>query len=215
MRKKGNESMLNIITIPVGMAQANCYIIHNADEALIIDPGADGHKIQDKIKQTNVKPLAILLTHTHLDHIGAVDEIRDAYNIPVYVSKEEQDWLMDPAKNLSGRNHLDITARPAEHLFNPEEDIVISDFSFKVVSTPGHSPGSVSLIFAEDEFVVSGDALFAGSIGRTDLPGSDPEKLIPGIREKLFSLPEHYKVFPGHGGETTISKEIHTNPFFL
>jgi glyoxylase-like metal-dependent hydrolase (beta-lactamase superfamily II) len=207
--------MLNIITLPVGMAQANCYIIHKNGEALIVDPGADGNKIQEKIKEADVKPFAILLTHTHLDHIGAVDEIRDAYDIPVYVSKEEKDWLTDPAKNLSGRNNLDITAREAEHLFYPEEDVKISDFSFKVVSTPGHSPGSVSLIFADDEFVISGDALFAGSIGRTDLPGSEPEKLIPGIREQLFSLPENYRVFSGHGGDTTIGKEMQTNPFFV
>lgn len=206
--------MLNITGIPVGMAQANCYIIQRNDAALIVDPGTDATQIKNIITRLEVKPQAIILTHTHFDHIGAVDEIRDEYDIPVYVSPEESDWLTDPGKNLSGRNGLNITARPAEHLFNPEEIITIGDFSFTVVSTPGHSPGSVSFIFADDEVIFSGDALFAGTIGRTDLPGSEPDKLVPAVKKELLSLPEDYKVYPGHGGSTTVGREKQSNPFF-
>lgn len=206
--------MLHVNTLPVGAGQANCYIISNEDEALIIDPGADAETINEEIKQLDVRPVAVLLTHTHYDHIGAVDAIRALYNIPVYVALEEQDWLEDSVKNLSGLIGNNVTARKADHLFQTPEVLEISDFKFTVVATPGHSPGGVSFIFEEDEFVITGDALFAGSVGRTDLPGSKPKELLLGIREKLFSLPVNYKIYPGHSGSSTIGAEMKNNPFF-
>lgn len=206
--------MLTIQTIPVGPGQANCYIIDNDKEALIIDPGAEGHKITAVIDERQVTPVAILLTHTHFDHIGALDEIRDLYNIPVYVSPEEQDWLDKPFKNLSGYQGNFVTARKADKLFQPDETLQISDFTFKVLATPGHSPGGVSFIFDEEQFAITGDALFGGSIGRTDLPGSEPNQLLISITEKLFTLPKYYTIYPGHGGSSTIDREIKTNPFF-
>lgn len=206
--------MLHVQTLPVGMAQANCYILHNQKNALVIDPGEQASLIIETISELNVHPVAILLTHTHYDHIGAVDHIRSEYSIPVYVSKKEQDWLGDPNKNLSGFLGSPAIVKEADKLFEPTEKIEISDFVFQVVPTPGHSPGSVSFIFEEDALVFSGDALFAGSVGRTDLPGSEPEKLIPAVRQELFPLPEEFRVYPGHGEQTTIGKEKQTNPFF-
>lgn len=206
--------MLQIERLPVGMAQANCYIVHNQTEALIIDPGAQGNQIIQTITDLGVEPVAVLLTHTHYDHIGAVEQIRAEYSIPVYVSVKEQDWLQDPSKNLSGLLGENLIIEEAEHVFQSDESISISDFQFTVVSTPGHSPGGVSFVFEEDEFVITGDALFAGSIGRTDLPGSQPEQLFKGIREKLFILPDQYTAYPGHGPQTNIGHEKKTNPFF-
>ena len=208
--------MLEVTQIPVGPGQANCYLIYNPanDEALIVDPGAEFSKIEQKIEDLGAVPVAILLTHTHFDHIGAVDEVRDRYDLPVYVAPEEQEWLSTPMKNLSGLQGNSVTARPADYFFEPEETVEVADFSFKVVQTPGHSPGGVSFIFEEDAFVVTGDALFAGSIGRTDLPGSEPEKLLDSIREQLFTLPDKFTVYPGHGDSSTIQKEKTTNPFF-
>ena len=206
--------MLQVKTLTVGAIESNCYIVYNKTEALIIDPGSDAHQIKNAIAELEVIPVAILLTHTHYDHIGAVDEIRDEYDIPVYVSQKEADWLTNPANNLSSLQGAPVTAREAEHLFKQDETIEISDFKFKVVATPGHSPGGVSFIFEDDEFVITGDALFAGSVGRTDLPGSESQKLVSEIREKLFTLPGHYTIYPGHRGESTIQKEIDTNPFF-
>lgn len=208
--------MLDITQLPVGPGQANCYIIFNEvnNEALIIDPGAEPAKIEGAIEDLDAIPVAILLTHTHYDHIGAVDEIRERYDIPVYVAPEEQEWLADPNKNLSAMLGQAVTAQKAEYLFEPEEIVKIADFSFKVVATPGHSPGGVSFIFEEDTFVITGDALFSGSVGRTDLPGSEPDKLFTSIREQLFTLSKDYTIYPGHGGSSSIGHEMTTNPFF-
>lgn len=200
--------------MPLGQGLANCYFIHNGKDTLIVDPGAEAKKIKETLTNLALKPLAILLTHSHYDHIGAVDEIRDAYNLPVYLSPEEKAWPMDPSKNLSSLLGKPVTAREADIYFQPDEQLEIGDFRFKVLATPGHSPGGVSFVFDEEEFVLSGDALFAGSVGRTDLPGSEGDKLLPAIRKQLFTLPEHYKVYSGHGLQTTIEDEIKINPFF-
>ncbi len=180
---------------------------------LIVDPGAEAARLIAEIEKTGAKPAAILLTHTHYDHIGAVDHLRDYYQIPVYVSPLEQEWLSDPMKNLSGRHPElgPITARPAEIELELKE-YEIAGMSFKVVATPGHSIGSVSFIF--DKFVVSGDALFKGSIGRTDLPTGNLEQLLTSIQTQLFVLPNQMAVYPGHGEPTTIEIEKRTNPFF-
>lgn len=206
--------MLNVQQIPVGMGQANCYLIYNEKDALIIDPGADAPRIKKAIADLDITPITILLTHTHYDHIGAVDAIRNEYDIPVYVAPEENEWLTDPSKNLSEMTGAPITVEKADYLFQPDETLEIGDFTFKVLATPGHSPGGVSLVFEEEAFVLSGDALFAGGIGRSDLPGSNSVQLLTGIREKLFTLPDNYAVYSGHGEKTTIGHEIKTNPFF-
>lgn len=206
--------MLKIESLAVGMGQANCYIIYDEMEALIVDPGAEADKIEHVIEKLGVKPVAIILTHTHYDHIGALDEIRATYDVPVYVAAEENEWLLDPMKNLSGYVGDEITARPAEENFEIGSKTSISNFNFTVLPTPGHSPGGVSFVFAEDEFVITGDALFAGSIGRTDFPGSNHKQLLSGIREQLFTLPDNYTIYPGHMGTSTIGKEKTSNPFF-
>jgi glyoxylase-like metal-dependent hydrolase (beta-lactamase superfamily II) len=205
---------MNIQQIVTGPVRENCYLLWQKNELLIIDPGEDAKKIVAAITKTNAVPLAILLTHTHYDHIGAVDEIRDTYHIPVYVSPQEQDWLQNPMKNLSGRHPElgPITARNAEYEFELNSQVTIGSFSFLVVPTPGHSIGSVSFIF--DDFVVCGDALFKGSIGRTDLYTGNFEQLLESIQTQLFSLPDYFSAFPGHGEETTIGHEKKTNPFF-
>ncbi len=211
----GGITLLNIEQIITGNIQENCYLIYNDTHLLIIDPGADAKKITEFIQKCQRQPVAILLTHTHYDHIGAVESLRHLYTIPVYVSPLEQKWLSDPILNLSGLNRHndmpDIIVQPAEFEFEMQ-DYTLGDIKFNVVPTPGHSIGSVSFIF--DDFVVTGDALFKGSIGRTDLYTGDLQQLLHSITTYLFTLPEEFPVYPGHGEATTIEHEKKTNPFF-
>lgn len=206
--------MIQVKQVVTGMIEENCYILYSENQALLIDPGDETSKIKDQIEELGVRPIAILLTHTHYDHIGSLEDIRVDYDVPVYVSSQEQDWLGDPAANLSVNKPYEVIAKPADHLFSSLETLKIGPFTFDVVPTPGHSPGGVSFIFHEDQFVISGDALFKESVGRTDLPGSEPKRLLDGIRKHLFTLPENYAVYPGHGRDTSIGHEKAANPYF-
>ena len=177
------------------IAGENTYYLVNDQAVILIDPGSNGQEIIAKIKSFEKPLVAILLTHTHYDHIFSLDLVRDTFdNPPVYVSEKEAAWLSSPDDNLSGLGR--------------------HGFEFTVLPTPGHSWGGVSFVFHSDELVVTGDALFRETIGRTDLPTSNFEDLITGIRQELFTLPSHYSVHPGHGMNTTIGHEKNFNPFF-
>ncbi|KUP05969.1 hypothetical protein Q73_09305 [Bacillus coahuilensis m2-6] len=201
--------------IPLGPLQTNCYIVYNDQkECVIFDPGEEAAKLMAKIDGQRLKPLAILLTHAHFDHIGAVDKIRNQYKVPVYIHKQEETWLSDGMKNGS-QNFLQysITAAAAEHVISEETQLTFNDFVIHVMETPGHSPGSVSFYLEKEEIVVSGDALFQGSIGRTDLYKGSMDQLLKSIHTKLLSLPERTIVLPGHGPTTTIEEEMVSNPY--
>jgi len=197
-------------------AMENTYYIYNDENLLIVDPGSDLSTILGMIETIGKTPKAILLTHTHFDHIMSVDELRNRYdNLPVYVSPKEADWLGVPNKNLSAMVSPDekdaVVIKPADFLFTANETLEIGGMSFKVVETPGHSIGGVSFIF--DDFVLSGDALFKESIGRWDLPTGSQEQLISSIKKELLVLPNDLKVYPGHGPVTTIGAEKMYNSF--
>lgn len=209
---------MNIYQLPLGLLQTNAYLLHDeqTNELLIIDPGSDGAQVIKKIKDLNASPLAILLTHAHFDHIGAVDELRDYYQIPVYLHKNEENWLQDSSLNGSKRFTMkEVSIKPADVIIESEQKKTIGFFSFEILETPGHSPGSVSYLFKDEGFVASGDALFYQSIGRTDLPFGDYETLLQSIQEKLLQLPEDTIVAPGHGPKTTIGFEKNNNPFLM
>ncbi|WP_184403547.1 MBL fold metallo-hydrolase [Geomicrobium halophilum] len=206
---------MNWKQVPLGPVQANAYVLYNQDkEAVIFDPGGDGEAFQSALQRENIKPIAILLTHAHFDHIGAVDHIRDAFNIPVYLHQAEESWLSDPAKNLSiNMTPQGFTARPADHLIIGENRLRVGPFEFQIYETPGHSPGSVSFYHEETSTVFSGDVLFQAGIGRTDLPYGDEKTLLDSIHLKLLELPEDTTVACGHGPETTVANEMDQNPF--
>jgi len=202
--------------IPLGALQTNCYIVENPDKTcLIVDPGEEGNKLINVLNRRKLIPLAILLTHAHFDHIGAVNIMREAYHIPVYIHKQEGKWLTDPALNGSQlfMQVEPIRVNPADYLINHEGAMTIGTFEFQVYHTPGHSPGSISFYFDKEGVVISGDALFQGSIGRTDLPGGNHGQLIKSIHDKLLILPEDTYVLSGHGSVTTIGEEMDSNPF--
>ncbi|WP_221565545.1 MBL fold metallo-hydrolase [Alkalihalobacillus sp. TS-13] len=202
--------------LTVGPVQANCYLLWNGErEALIIDPGSEGDRINQEIETLGLKPSAILLTHAHFDHIGALDEVRSKWNAPVYLHQEELEWLGNPDLNGSSFFPMvqSVVMKEADHVLKGGQNLVIDGFSCKVLYTPGHSPGSVSFYFKESDLVVSGDALFMGSIGRTDLPGGDHKLLLKSIHNQLLSLDEETQVLSGHGPSTTIGEEMNSNPF--
>lgn len=210
--------MLNIRTYALGPIQTNCYIISNAEkECLIFDPGEEAARLIKAIHANGLKPLAVLLTHTHFDHIGAVDAIRQQFNIPLWVHNKEVDWLSDPMKNGSGKyaelpNYIVSPPEP-QHIIKQSQKMTIGTFEFEVLCTPGHSPGSVSYIFKEDGFAIVGDTLFKQSIGRTDLLGGSTKVLLESIHNELLSLPEETIIYPGHGDYTTPGEEMEQNPF--
>ncbi|MBS4173531.1 MBL fold metallo-hydrolase [Bacillus sp. FJAT-49736] len=202
--------------IPLGLLQTNCYVLYNQEkDCIIFDPGAEGDKLIATLENEKLHPLAILLTHAHFDHIGAVDEVKKHFDIPVYIHEEEASWLTDPSLNgsqlfLNGRA---IVASPADHLIKAEGTLAIGGFTFNILETPGHSPGSISFYVKELKTIFAGDTLFQGSIGRTDLPWGNHEQLMESIREKLLTLPRETAVLPGHGSITSIEDEIRSNPF--
>ncbi|MFQ3542785.1 MBL fold metallo-hydrolase [Halobacillus rhizosphaerae] len=207
--------MIKISRLPLGPMATNAYIIYENKKALVIDPGGDFAKLHQFLTDKELQVEAILLTHAHFDHIGAVDETRKMYHAPVYLHEAEKDWLMNPELNGSGLFQVgEITAAPADHYFTLGEN-QIGDFSFEVRHTPGHSPGSISLVFSNQRFTVAGDTLFQRGMGRTDLPGGSREELEQSIHDHLFSLRNDMRIYPGHGKPTTIGEEKAENPFFF
>ncbi|MFZ3577846.1 MBL fold metallo-hydrolase [Virgibacillus sp. DJP39] len=204
---------MNMERKSLGPLGTNCYLLYNELDALIIDPGGDASEILNFFADKACSPKAILLTHAHFDHIGAVDEVRATYKIPVYLHGKEQEWLEDPKLNGSTLFTANpISTRKAEHELK-EGDLKIGSFEFNVLHTPGHSPGSVCFVFKEAGVVIGGDLLFNMGVGRTDLPGGNMDQLMNSIRVKLFQLKDDTTVYPGHGVETTIGEEKRVNPF--
>ena len=205
--------MKTIASVPLGPIATNAYVFHENHKALVIDPGGDFEKLQNYLQERELDVIAVLLTHAHFDHIGAVDAVRDAYGAPVYIHEKEAEWLGDPEKNGSALFGLgEITARPADHYYAIGQ-MQIGDFPFEVRHTPGHSPGSVSFVFRNQRLTIAGDTLFQRGIGRTDLPGGSREVLERSIKEQLLPLRNDMRIFPGHGQPTTIGEEREENPF--
>lgn len=207
--------MLKVYYKTVGVVAENTYVIVNENnEALIIDPGDESDLLIAWIKQNNWQPIAILLTHCHFDHIGAVDALRDGFGIEVYVHQIENEYLTNPHLNLSYSmlGQL-ISQREADYCWTQADmmEQTIGSFHFRIAYIPGHSPGHVVYIF--DGFVIGGDTLFNRSIGRTDLYLGDYGQLIAGIHQHLLVLPDEYIVYAGHGEPTTIGEERQLNPF--
>jgi len=200
---------VNIKTLVVGPLATNCYIVSDGvrGDACIIDPGADPARIKDVLRKEALTPKFIIITHGHGDHIAA----NRALDIPIYIHALDGDFLADPGKNLSRMFMFGITSPKASRLLEDGDVIKLGDIEFKVLHTPGHTPGSISL--AADGVVFTGDALFAGSIGRTDLEYGDEHALISSIKEKLLVLSDDTVVYPGHGESSTIGEERSSNPF--
>jgi glyoxylase-like metal-dependent hydrolase (beta-lactamase superfamily II) len=180
-------------------------------EAVLIDPGEEWERFLAALEQRGARLAAIWLTHAHLDHILGVGEVQRATGAPIWLHPADRSLYDDLPAQAMWLGMRVPAAPPPQHELAHGQVLSIGDFRFAVRHTPGHSPGSVSLVGSE--VVFSGDALFQGSIGRSDLPGGDHDTLIASIRRELLSLPDATRVLSGHGPETTIAAERRTNPF--
>jgi len=201
------------------IAYENTYLLENEHDLLVVDPGSAWEDIRKRIDHLAKPIAAILLTHTHYDHIMSLEKVRETYgHPPVYVDAHEATWLQSPVDNLSGLDRhsdlMDVVCQPAEEHFDYRTDYHLKNFHFYVLHTPGHSIGGVSIVFPNDHLVLTGDALFRETIGRTDLPTGSGPQLLESIETQLLTLPSSYAVYPGHGNDTTIGHEKMFNPFF-
>jgi glyoxylase-like metal-dependent hydrolase (beta-lactamase superfamily II) len=204
--------LAKIHALVVGRLQTNCYILQSKSTALIVDPGDEPERILRFLNDVGGKPSQIIATHTHFDHVLGVDTIRSKLKIPFLIHHDDLSMLESMQSRVRQIMGFEVPPPPEVDSYLKNGDLLkMGDETIRILHTPGHSPGSISL--SGDGYVLTGDALFNQSIGRTDLPGGDLKILMHSIREWLFKLDDDTIVYPGHGPETTIGDEKLTNPF--
>ena len=209
---------MHIDYLILGGYQTNCYVLRKDDaaqECLVIDPGLEADELLEFLDEQKLNPVAVVLTHGHIDHIAGVAVLRNRFpEIKVYIHNLDAEMLTEPKRNLSAMTGS-VFVTGAEDVSVKERDIIdLAGVKLLVLHTPGHTPGGISLYSKQDGIAFVGDTLFADSIGRTDFPGGSMSQLLNSVREKLFPLPEETQVYPGHGPATTIAAEKAHNPFF-
>ncbi|MDD3219884.1 MAG: MBL fold metallo-hydrolase [Lachnospiraceae bacterium] len=198
----------------LGMVSTNCYFLLNKEtkEMIIVDPADDAVAIDGIVHKMEGKPVAILLTHGHFDHIMAAEALRKEYNIKIYIHEEEKQVLESPSINLSSSWSAAYVLEADEWVKDGQE-LRLAGFKIQVIHTPGHTQGSACFYFPEEGVLVSGDTLFAESVGRTDFPTASPSAMKRSLQKLLSTLPENVTVLPGHSETTTIEHEKRYNPF--
>ncbi|QBG46207.1 MBL fold metallo-hydrolase [Verrucomicrobia bacterium S94] len=206
---------MNILPIPTGAYQEMCYLIWNAEnKTLIFDPGFDAEYILQCLEKHRLEVAAYVLTHTHYDHINALADLYDRHPAPIYVHSKDWAWAFDDRNQ--GAPYYPKPRKPETddiHWLEGSSDHTIADLHFQCLETPGHTPGGCCLLFPESRIMLTGDTLFKGSCGRTDLPGGNPKQMKDSLK-KLKQLPDEIQIFPGHGDSSTIGHEKASN-FFM
>lgn len=205
---------LRVLAMEVGPLAENTYIVGHASsgKAAVIDPGDEAEEILRQLAGRGWTLDKILLTHGHFDHVGAVSALKERTGANVHIHPEDAGRMMTAGRQ-GAMFGLNVPAPPPPDVLVREGDSVsLGDVSFRVLHTPGHTPGHVTYLSGDLAFV--GDLIFAGSIGRTDLPGGSLDDLLRAVREKIFTLPDETVLFPGHGPATTVREERRGNPFF-
>jgi hydroxyacylglutathione hydrolase len=211
-----------IAAFPAGSFATNCYLVAPAagEECVIIDPGQDAEAgIDELLREHRLKPVAVALTHGHIDHVWSVAPVCGARDVPAYIHAADRDLLADPAKGfppaVAGQLLAGLTFSEPDDVRELADGatLELAGLEFTVDHAPGHTPGSVTFRLAHEPVMFSGDLLFAGSIGRTDLPGGDYEAILDSLARVCLPLPDETAVLPGHGTQTTIGHERTTNPF--
>jgi glyoxylase-like metal-dependent hydrolase (beta-lactamase superfamily II) len=212
---KGRVDMI-LKVLPVGPIMANCFVLgcEKTREAAVIDPGDEDERILMALADEKLTLKYIINTHGHFDHVAANKAMKDATGAKILIHEEDAPMLSHLSSMAVSFGLSAEDSPPPDKMINEGDIIKFGEISLKVIHTPGHSRGGVSLFCEEEKLLFPGDTLFAGSIGRTDLPGGDYGTLIRNVREKLFPLGDNVRVFPGHGPETTIGTEKKFNPFF-
>lgn len=211
--------MVKVQRIVFNAFQVNTYIVYNnTGECIIIDPACNGQAESDAMKtfinDKGLKPILHLNTHCHFDHVVGIPFVKDTWHTASGAHEKEMD-ILEHAPLMGSLYGLELDHIPIiEHRIKHNESIKIGNSELIALLVPGHSPGSLSFYSKDGGFVITGDALFEGSIGRTDLPGGDYDTLIESIRNHLFTLPDETVIYPGHGNSSTIENEKNSNPFF-
>lgn len=204
---------MKIYKFTLGNFAVNNYLVHGdgSSKALLIDAGDEPEVILKKIDALKLELVYLINTHGHGDHIAGNETILHKTGAKLLVPELDNDYLTDPARNLSALFGFELTSPAAYRLLREGEIVELDTLRFQVLHTPGHTPGHISLFCDGHAFV--GDVIFQGSIGRTDLPFASGPQLIETIRNKIYTLPENTVLYPGHGPNTTVREEKHTNPF--
>jgi len=208
--------MIDVRMFTVGPVQENCFIVRRKDaaNALIVDPGDEADKLLGALDNLGIETVeAILITHTHFDHVGAVAPVAKATNAPVYVPELEKEILANIMDYVPWPGFGPFESYDADHTVAGGETLELAGLTLDVVFTPGHSPGHVTYAIADEDAVFSGDVLFQGSVGRVDLPGGDWPTLLGSIEKLTSTYGPETTVYPGHMGITTLGRERATNPF--
>jgi glyoxylase-like metal-dependent hydrolase (beta-lactamase superfamily II) len=202
-------------TIPVGLLQCNCSILgdENTREAIVIDPGDDIPQIQQILDRHGLKVTSIIITHAHIDHIAGAHKLKQLTGAPIFYNENDLPLVKMMDVQASWLHMPTPEVAPPDVPLSDAQTISAGDIKGRVLFTPGHTQGSICLYIPEHSLLLAGDTLFAGSVGRTDLPGGDSRQLIHSIRDQILTLPDATKVIPGHGPDTTIGEERATNPF--
>jgi hydroxyacylglutathione hydrolase len=209
-------SALDVRMFTVGQVQENCFIVRHKDapNAVIVDPGDEAEKLLDAVDRLGIETVeAILVTHTHFDHIGAVAPVARATKAPVYCPELETQVLANIMDYVPWPGFGPFESYEADHTVAGGETLELTGLTIDVIFTPGHSPGHVTYALADQEALFSGDVLFQGSVGRVDLPGGDWPTLLASIDNLVSTYPAETTVYPGHMGVTTLGRERATNPF--
>ena len=202
---------LDVTQLPLGPIETNCYLVRRRTEAdaVVVDPSADATEIRLELAGRSARCVAILITHGHWDHLGAVADLAEGTGAPVHMAEAERDTLERASEFTPAGVH--VRSYTPDVLLSGDETLELAGITFETLPVPGHSPGH--LAFAADGALFSGDVLFAGSVGRTDLPGADWETLLSSIRSLVERFPPETIVYPGHGPATTLGGELAGNPF--
>jgi hydroxyacylglutathione hydrolase len=204
--------MFNITKLVVGAFGVNCYVVSANRKALIIDPGADAGEIAKALRIRQLDIEAYLITHGHVDHISALQPLWNEWPAPVAMHNADIKWAFNPENQMPPYYPAPLRPAAIQRPLKGGETWNENGFNFQVMATPGHSPGGVCFYFPDENILFSGDTLFQGTVGRTDLPGGNMDELTRSLRS-LAGLPPQTKVYPGHGPATTIAREIESNPF--